>query len=153
MKCIALAAAGVALVGLTACSQPAAPAGAPTAAPAGSRTVAPVVPVSCSKQYHTWNRGPGKGLMAALGAISSAEAAGGTQVLTVALKKAKPAVARAARHPVPACADPRGYWDVLLMHVNAAAGGKGPAAGVRAAIKDVPQLDGKLTAELKHIPR
>jgi hypothetical protein len=70
-------------------------------------------------------------------------------VLTVALEKARPAVARAARHPIPACADPRGYWDVLLMHVNAAATSKGAASTARAAMKGVREIDHELRAELK----
>jgi len=91
--------------------------------------------------------------MAALGAISSAEAAGNAHVLTVALKKAGTAVAKAAHHPLPACADPRGYWDVLLMHMNAAAATKGTTSGVRAAMKDVPEIEHQLSAELKHTVR
>jgi hypothetical protein len=70
-------------------------------------------------------------------------------VLTVALKKARPAVARAARYPVPACADPRGYWSVLLMHVNAAMASTGSASSVRAAMKDVPKIENELTAEIQ----
>src|SRR5262245_23415302 len=116
MKRLALAAAGAAVVGLTACSHTAAPATHPTVTAA---------PVSCGEQYRTWAHGHGKGLIAALTSVSSAETGGDTQVLTAALKKAKPTVARAARHPIPACADPRGYWDVLLMHVNAAASSTG----------------------------
>src|SRR5690242_13553096 len=115
MKSLAVAAAGAAVAALAACSQAAAPA----AAPAGPATVKP--PVSCGQQYRSWAHGQGKGLMAAFDAVSSAETAGNARLLTVALKKAKPTVARAARHPVPACADPRGYWSVLVMHVNAAA--------------------------------
>ena len=69
-------------------------------------------------------------------------------MLTIALKKEKPAVARAARHPIPACADPRGYWNVLLMHVNAAAAGKGPESSLRAAMKDVPVIHHMLLTEI-----
>ena len=149
MKRIALAAAGAAVVGLTACSHTAAPA----AAPASHGTVPAVAPVSCSQQYHTWNHGQGKGLMAALNAVSSADTAGDTHVLTAALRKARPAVARAARHPVPACADPRGYWSVLLMHVSAAAASTGSAASVRAAMTNVPKIERNLIAELKGTSR
>ncbi len=145
MKRIALAAAGAAVVGLTACSH--------TAAPASHGTVPAVAPVSCSQQYHTWNHGQGKGLMAALNAVSSADTARDTHVLTAALRKARPAVARAARHPVPACADPRGYWSVLLMHVSAAAASTGSAASVRAAMTNVPKIERNLIAELKGISR
>jgi hypothetical protein len=147
LKRIIFAAAGAAIAGLTACSHAAPPA----AAPASHGTVH--VPVSCSQQYHTWEHGQGKGLIPALDAVSSAESAGGTHVLTAALKKAGPTVARAARHPVPACADPRGYWDVLLMHVNAAVASKGSASSVRAAMKDVPKLEHTLIAELKQTAR
>ena len=143
MKRIIPVAAVAAAAGLTACSHTAAPA----AAPASHRSVR--VPVSCSQQYSTWNHGQGKGLIAALDAVSSAETAGDTRALTVTLKKTRPAVSRAARHPVPACADPRGYWDVLLMHVTAAAANTGSASSVRAAMKGVPNIEHQLTAELK----
>jgi hypothetical protein len=149
LKRFALAAAGAAVIGLTACSQSAAPAAAP--ASPGSATPSP--PVSCGQQYHAWKHGPGKGLMAALKAVSSAETAGGTAVLTAALTKARPAVARAASHPMPACADRRGYWDVLLMHVNAAVASKGSVSSARAAMKDVPEINDKLIAEIRHTTR
>jgi hypothetical protein len=153
VKRIALAAVGAAVAGLTACSNTAAPAapGAPAAASASHGSVR--VPVSCSQQYRSWEQGPGKGLMAAIHAVSVAGTAGDPQVLTVALTKAEPAVARGASHPVPACADPRGYWNVLLMHVNAAVSSKASASSVRAAMQDVPKLENELTAELKGTSR
>ena len=106
MKRIALAAAGAAVVGLTACSSHA---GAPAAAPASHGTTrAASTPVSCSQQYHSWKHGQGEGLIAALRCVSVAGTAGDPQALAAALKKARPAVAKAARHPIPACADPEG---------------------------------------------
>ena len=105
--------------------------------------------VSCSQQYTTWIHRQGKGLVAALGTVSSAATAGDAHVLTVTLKRVRPTVARAARHPVPACAGPRGYWDVLLMHVNAAAAARHSPSTVRAAMEDVPVIQRQLTAELK----
>jgi hypothetical protein len=145
MKGLALAAAGAAVIGLTACSHT-----APSAAPASHGTGTPIPPVSCSQQYTIWKHGQGKGLIAALHAVSSAEAAGDAQVLTAALEKAKPAVTRAAHHPIPACADPRGYWSVLLMHVNAAMASKSSRSSVRAAMQDVPKIEHNLIAEVKH---
>ncbi len=146
MKRIVLAAAGAALIGLTACSGGGAPAAAPGNAP---------VPVSCGQQYQTWEHGQGAGLitLTAIHAVSVASTAGNPKVLTVALKKARPAVARAARYPVPACADPRRYWSVLLMHVNAAVASTGSASSMRAAMKDVPKIEQELTAEIQAIPR
>lgn len=148
MKRLALAAL-CAVLGLAACSQSAAPTTSPTKNSATSPTAAPV---SCRQQYHQWKHGAGKGLLAALHAVSAAGTAADSRALTVALRKARPAVARAARHPVPACADQRGYWDVLLMHVNAAAASKGSAASVRAAMKDIPMIEHKLIVELRHVP-
>jgi hypothetical protein len=134
----AVAAAGAAVIGLTACSHP-----------ASQGTVS--VPVSCGQQYQAWSNGPGKGLIAALQAVSVAGTAGNSQALKVALKKAGPTVATGSRHPVPACADPRGYWSVLLMHVNAAVASKGSTSSVQAAVKDVPKIQVELTSELSHL--
>lgn len=145
MKALALAATGAAVIGLTACSH----ARAPHAAPTGHGTGTPIVPVSCSQQYRTWTQGKGKGVMDALNAVTSAATAGDARVLTAALTQAKPAVARAARSPIPACADPRGYWSVLLMHVNAAVVSPGSASSVRAAMQDVPKIHHSLVAEVK----
>ena len=151
MKRIILAAVGAAVAGLTACSSAAAPA-APGAASAASASHGSVrVPVSCSQQYNTWDQGQGKGLVAALNAVSSAETVGDTQALMATLDKSKPAIATAARHPMPACADPRGYWDVLLMHVTAAAATKDSTSSVQAAMKDVPGIEHQLTGELKQL--
>jgi hypothetical protein len=145
MKYLALAAAGAAVIGLAACSN----SGTPAAGLSSTGTAVAKAPVSCSKQYHAWRHGSGKGVLAALDAVSSAESAGNTHVLRVALRKAKPSVTRAASHPVPACADPRGYWGVLLMHVNAAVASRNSATGMQAAMKDVPSINSKLTTELK----
>jgi len=144
LKRIIAVVAVAAAAGLTACTNTAAPAAAPA-----SPSVR--VPVSCSQQYNTWEQGQGKGLVAALNAVSSAETVGDTQALMATLDKSKPAIATAARHPMPACADPRGYWDVLLMHVTAAAATKSSASGVQAAMQGVPELEHQLTAELKQL--
>jgi hypothetical protein len=155
LKRVVVATAGAVVVGLAACSHATAPATA-----AGSHGTSSArgnggssVPVSCSQRYQVWVNGAGKGLLVTLHALSAADAAGDSQALTVALNKARPAVAGAALDPVPACADPRGYWNVLLMHVSAAAGGKGSAPGVRAALKDVPAIERELTAELNGASR
>ena len=143
MKLLAMAAAGAAVLTLTGCgSHSAAPGGA---ADNGRATA----PISCSQQYHQWTNGEGKGVMDALHGVSSAATARDGQPLTVALRQAKPAVAKAAKHPIPACADPRGYWDVLLMHVNAAAASRGSASSIRAAVQDVPKIHDTLLAEVK----
>jgi hypothetical protein len=140
MNRLALAAAGAAVIGLSACSGST----SPTAAPVTHRA-----PVSCTQQYRSWTHGDGKGLMGALHGVTSAATTAGGQALATALKQAKPAVAKAARHPIPACADPRGYWDVVLMHVNAATASGGSASSVRAALQDMPKLMDNLAADVK----
>jgi hypothetical protein len=50
---------------------------------------------------------------------------------------------------MPACADPKGYWAVLLMHVNAAATGPGSGSSFRTAMNGVPMLTQELVTELK----
>jgi hypothetical protein len=146
MKGLALAAVGAAaVIGLAACSQGKAPIAAPTGHGSGTAKV----PVSCNQQYRAWEQSNGKGLMGALNAVTSAASAGDAQVLTAALKQATPAVARATEHPIPACADPRGYWSALLMHVNAAASSKGSASSVRAAMQDVPKIHHNLMTEVR----
>ena len=143
MKLLAMAAAGAAVMTLSGC-------GSHSAAPGGAaNNGGATAPISCSQQYHQWTNGEGKGVMDALHGVSSAATARDGQPLTVALRQAKPAVAKAAKHPIPACADPRGYWDVLLMHVNAAAASKGSASSIRAAVQDVPTIHRTLVAEVK----
>ena len=151
MKRIILAAVGAAVAGLTACSNTVAPAAPATPAAASASHGSVRVPVSCSQQYNTWEQGQGKGLVAALDAVASAATAGDVQVLMATLNETRPAIARATHHPVPACADPRGYWDVLLMHVTAAAATKSSPSSVQAAMKGVPELEHQLTAELKQL--
>ena len=140
MKRIAIAATCAAIAGLAACTS--------TATTSVSQS-AVSVPVGCGQRYQAWDNGPGNGLVATLDTVSAATTAGDLQTLKSALRKAKPAISRAARAPMPACADPRGFWSVLLMHVNAAEGSTGSAAALRAATKDVPAIEQQLTAELR----
>jgi hypothetical protein len=169
MKRLALVVVGAAVAGLTACtsSTPSpAPASHPTTsnsssgssspststsqdASGSSAAAMPAAPARCKQAYDTWKQGKGKGLVAALNAVGSAEETGNIQLLKAVLKTTKPALTRAARYPMPTCADPRGYWPVLLMHVNAAATSKGSSAALTVAMKGVPTLTRELNAELK----
>jgi len=162
VKRIALAAAGAVVAGMAACSHPAAPTsvsgnhGTSSAQSGGGSATGSggsSVPVSCGQRYHAWVSGAGKSLLATFHTVSVAAMTGDSQALTVALEKAKPAVTGATLHPVPACADPRGYWGVLLMHVNAAVSGHPSTPSVQAALKDVPAIEHALTAELNSASR
>jgi|SRR5580698_3301178 hypothetical protein len=149
MKPLALLAAAGALTALAACSSHTS-----TTAATKHRTVDthPAVLVNCPKEYEAWTRGPARDLLSALNAVDSANATGDTSALVVALKQTTPAVDKAARSPMPACADPKGYWTALLMHVNAAAstGASGARpASVTVAMKGVPKIERELRTELK----
>ncbi|HUK72000.1 MAG TPA: hypothetical protein VLW50_25070 [Streptosporangiaceae bacterium] len=156
MKPFALAAAAGAIVALAACSNSAATSAGPSRNATGTTSAAgrPAALVSCPRQYDAWRRGPAKKLVAALQTLDTAGATGDSAVPTTALKKAAPTIASAARYPIPACADPKGYWTALLMHVNAAAGSAASPSGrasVTLALKGVPKLEEELSAELKRI--
>lgn len=151
MKRIARAVAGAAAVaGLAACSHATASSTASTASVSPQPVVQSTSVVDCIQQYNTWKDGNGKGVVDALGAISSADKTADTQVLSTALRNAKPALTRAARYPIPACADPKGYLVVLLMHVTAAVNANSVSA-LKADMGVVPKIDHDLTAELNRI--
>lgn len=150
MKGLAMVAAGIAIAGLTACTSnaPSATPGSTAATSSPTPTIS-VAPAMCRQQYDAWRQGTGKGLVGALSAVGSTGQTGDVHALRAVLKRTKPALARAARYPMPTCADPKGYWPVLLMHVNAAATSTGSAATLTAAMKGVPTLTRELNAELK----
>lgn len=143
MKRLAIAAAGAAVFALSACTS-----STPSAAPA-HHAGAVTVPISCNRQYRDWTHAEGKGVMHALAAVTH-DAAGkrARRHLIHDLTQVRRAVATASRHPIPACADPRGYWDVLLMHVNAAVSAGGSPADARAAMQDVAYLHRRLLSEI-----
>lgn len=89
--------------------------------------------------------------MAALATISAASKTGNAQVLKAEMQKVKPIVARATANPLPGCADPRGYWTVLMMHVTAAVASNSSTASASAAMKGVPAIEQELVTELNAV--
>jgi hypothetical protein len=81
--------------------------------------------------------------------------AGFVQALTSALKITGADAATLEQYPMPACADPGGYWPQTLARIKAAGDNAGSASGLggillaEAPLKQVPGLEQKLTAELK----
>lgn len=151
MKRQVLVAASSAILGLTACTHDAGHSAAAThgATPSSQGTHAAIVPVTCREQYRRWTDGGGKGLMRTLTALTSAAAAADAHAARNALERARPQLARAAAHPIPACADPQGYWTVLLMHVSAAA--SGPRTAAQAALRAVPKIHQQLQVEVRQL--
>ncbi len=157
MKPLALtvAAAGT-VVALTACSQNASTSTASTTLPSPLRTAVAthsVSPADCRQQYNAWKVGPADTIVAELNSVDAAVTAKDLAALTAAMKKAGPAAVRAAHDPMPACADPQGYWMTLMMHVNAAAASSGTgsarASTMLSVLKNVPTVNSELNAELK----
>ncbi|MGH3171342.1 MAG: hypothetical protein ACRDN0_36460 [Trebonia sp.] len=100
----------------------------------------------------------------AVAACSSAPATSATSGATTGAAApaaaASPAatVTRAAvlrRYPMPACADPHGYWKAVLARIKAAGDNAGTNSGLfgllvaEAPLRGVPALENKLDAELK----
>jgi hypothetical protein len=138
-----------AVAALSACGSNA---GAHTAAPEATPTASrAVVLVNCPLEYASWIRGPARQFVPAIEAVDSSAAASSITARAAALKTAGSAVRAAAKYPIPACADPRGYWVAVVMHVNAAEAspnGAGSTA-VMTALKGVQGLTRELEAELK----
>lgn len=145
------AVAAAAVVGLAGCTSSGGHGRARAAGPPAGSSHALRVPVGCADQYRGWVRGEGKGVMTALDTVAAAARGSDGRALKHALTQARPAVVRGTAHPIPACADPRGYWDVLLMHVNAAVSGQASGAGLRAALQDVPKIHRQLVIEVKQV--
>jgi hypothetical protein len=114
---------------------------------------------SCAQQYAAWKRGgalaPGKRLAAALQAAQSASASEDIPATLAALKTAGSAAAGLGRYPMPACADPGGYWSAILARIRAAGDNAGTASGLaalllaEAPLQAVPGLQAELAAELQ----
>jgi hypothetical protein len=94
------------------------------------------------QQYTAWKYGParpvGKKLTTALNAIQAGRDADALR-----------------RYPMPARADPHGYWDKSLARIKAAGDNAASGSGLggllmaEAPLKDVPGIEAKLEAELK----
>lgn len=124
-----------------------------------AKSTAAARPLTCRQQYDAWKTGPAraaaKHLDAELGKVSAAGSAQDIPALTAALKKTGHPAAVLARYPMPSCADPRGYWPLMLARVRAAADNARSAPGLgsillaEVPLKSVPGIERKLTAELK----
>ena len=99
MKPLALLAAAGALIALAACSG----GHTSTAAVPKHRVVDthPAVLVNCPKEYEAWTRGPARDLLSALNTVDSANGAGDTSALVVALEQMLRLLS--ARLPTPPC--------------------------------------------------
>ena len=125
----------------------------------GTGSASAAKPLTCKQQYDAWKTGParaqGKQLDADLSKVSTAGSAEDITAMTSALKTAGADATTLKQYPMPACADPGGYWNAVLARIRAAGDNAGSASGLSALIlaeaplQEVPGLEAKLTAELK----
>jgi hypothetical protein len=117
---------------------------------------APSAPLTCAQQYANWKTGPanapGKQLEADAAALG--KAGDDIPVMTSGLKAIGADATTLEAYPMPACADPAGYWQQYLGAMKAAGDNAGSASGLggiilaEAPLKQVPAIQSKLSAEL-----
>jgi hypothetical protein len=137
----------------------AAPARPTASAGSGAGPVASAASPGCLVQYRLWASGPAHGagdnLTAALNGLASASAASDIATAGAALKRAGTAARTLGHYPIPACADPKGYWRAVLVRIEAAAASAGTSTGqgtltiAQGVMKQMPALERKLAAELQ----
>jgi hypothetical protein len=134
-----------------------------TQAASTSSAATPAASASCAQQYHAWKYGParaqGKRLAKALESVQSAGSSDDMALMGAGLKRSGRLAHELQAYPMPACADPAGYWKRSLADIRAAGDNAGTATGFMGLIaaevplKKVPALERKLSAELKTTTR
>jgi hypothetical protein len=113
---------------------------------------------TCKQQYDAWKTGPARtradSIEADLNKVQSAANAEDVPRLNSALKAAGRDAAALDAYPMPACADPKGYWAQILGYVQAAGDNAGTSSGLSglilamAPLQKIQGVQAKLTAEL-----
>jgi hypothetical protein len=134
-------------------------AGGGACALAAHRTASAAKPLTCEQQFTAWKTGlanaPGKQLKADLGNVSSAGHDEDIAALTSALQAAASDAVTLEQYPMPACADPRGYWVQILARIKASGDNAASNSGLNALLlaeaplNAVPGMEQKLSAEEK----
>jgi len=116
-------------------------------------------PLSCKQQYASWKNGAvhgaGEKLVRDTAAVRAAGASDDIKTAVSALKALGPDAAALQAYPMPACADPKGYWAAFLADMKAAGDNADSASGLgglllaEAPLKKANALSVKLSAELK----
>jgi hypothetical protein len=89
---------------------------------------------TCAQQYQAWNHGPAGALMGreadAMASASSALSAG-TGSASALLQQVQASVRKVEAYPIPACADPAGYWRQSLDEMSRGETQQGVAVSAR----------------------
>ena len=114
----------------------------------------------CKQLYQAWEDGPAHAeisqFLPALAALQEADSGKNLPAITAAAQKAAQSAGQLARYPVPACANPVGYFAEILEHgclYGTAKSGttESQAAVIQALapVKEVPTLEAAFSAEVK----
>jgi hypothetical protein len=116
-------------------------------------------PQTCGQQYSSWKSAAGAPEAAALTAdgneLTAAGKAEDIKEMDSALEKIGADAAADKAHPMPACADPAGYWPQILSAMQAAGDNASVAPGLtgiltaEAPMKPVPGHEARLKTELE----
>lgn len=126
--------------------------------PASTAAGSPSQPLTCKQQFSAWRTGPAKalaeGFKADGTALDSAASAEDIPATDAALKKIGNDANQLNAYPMPACADPAGYWTQILAGIKAAGDNADSTPGLagllaaEAPMQHVKTLEAKLNAEL-----
>ena len=116
-------------------------------------------PLTCAQQYQAWKTGPADMLAKrTFGPDDTALTAAGNSddipAMDSALAKLGQDAGQLEQYPMPACADPAGYWTQMLADLKAAGDNAGATSGLGGLItamapaEKVKPLDADLSAEL-----
>lgn len=113
---------------------------------------------TCHQQYESWKAGPVSGIKATMNAdlasLQSASDSADIPAMTSALRQLGQAAGQLRQYPMPACADPAGYWPRVVADMKAAGDNAGAGSGLGALltavapIRAAQPLEAKLRAEL-----
>jgi hypothetical protein len=157
---VARLALGVVVTGavLTACgagagsqpSHPATPAAStPASAVAGSAAAGGTA--ACAQQFHAWQNGSAHSAIidfeAAQQALADESSSGKPAEIAATMNILGQRAAALASFPVPACADPKGYFAALLSRIGTVTGEVGPDATLTTLQQAVNQLDSVFSLE------
>jgi hypothetical protein len=105
----------------------------------------------CKQLYQAWKDGPARALLGqfltALNAVPEIDSETNIPAATDAAEKAAQPAARLAGYPVPACADPAGYFTEILATVRTAAATAGTVTSQSAQAQALTPLNGVPTLE------
>ena len=122
-----------------------APASGPPASTVAGTTAA------CAQQYHAWQNGPAHSAIikfeAAQQVLATDSSSGRPALIAAALNIFGQAAAALEGFPVPACADPHGYFATLLSQVVTVADEVGPEATLTDLQQAISQLGSVFSLE------